>query len=313
MQPSPGAAYLLVSSSSCGVPGQTTWTYTIVDDDAALSLTKNAGLPLAVAGQPTQFDVIYTVVVSNPGILRPATYSLADTPASLRTSTSCPPVFTLNGGATNVLAGGGPWTQPQWRSLAAGAERHLSAHRAHQYQSRGSPANDACAAPSAAGSGLHNSATATLQGVISNPTFNANACRNTPTPVWATLRKNLLARAIASDQAQVRLRSAGTVTATATTSGSTAPATASTGLVVLQPGNTLQFEESIKANGTGPDQAPSNYVTQLTCTMPPAGSSTVLPSGAGTALATRQQWSDFTPVAGDDIDCLSPIRRAVPT
>jgi len=98
----------------------------------------------------------------------------------------------------------------------------------------GTTANDACAAPTVPGSGLHNSASAVLQGVVANTTFEASACRNTtfeasachntPTPVWVTLRKQLAGRAIATDQVPVRMLAAGIPMASATTSGSTAPA-----------------------------------------------------------------------------------------
>ncbi|MEP6632671.1 MAG: hypothetical protein ABJA62_00520 [Luteimonas sp.] len=301
--PTSPPAFQLNSSSSCGAPAQTTWTYTIIDDDSSINLTKNAAAPVVVSGQPTQFDVVYTLIVNNPTLLS-ANYSLSDTPGLDPDASIVSASFTLNGGAATALSGSGPWTlQPQWRALAAGATDTYALTVRININRGGSTTNDACAAPSAAGSGLHNAASAVLQGVAANTTFNANACRNTPTPVWATLRKQLVGRAIATDQAQVRLLSGGNTTASATTTGATAPTTATTGLVVLPTGNTLQFEESIKTNGTGADQAPSNYTTSLTCINATAGSTTTLPGGAGTALATRQQWLEFTPAAGDDIDC----------
>ena len=306
VQPATGspAPHLLNSSASCGGAAQTTWTYTIVDDDASINLTKNAAAPVAVAGQPTQFDVAYTLVVNNPTLL-PANYSLSDTPGLDANVGILSASYTLNGGAANALSGSGPWTlQPQWRSLAAGATDTYQLTVRINVNRGGTTANDACAAPSVSGSGLHNNASAVLQGVVGNTTFNASACRNTPTPVWVTLRKQLNGRAVATDQAQVRLFSGGNPNASATTSGSANPSSASTGLVVLGAGNTMQFEEAIKANGTGADQTPSNYAASLTCTNATAGSSTVLPSGAGTALATRRQWAEFTPASGDDLDCL---------
>jgi uncharacterized repeat protein (TIGR01451 family) len=237
--------------------------------------------------------------------LLPASYSLSDTPGLDANVSIVSASFSRNGGAATALAGSGPWVlEPQWRILAAGAtDTYLLTVRININRG-GSVANDACAAPSVPGSGLHNSASAVLQGLVSNTTFNASACRNTPTPVWATLRKQLAGRAVASDQVQVRLLSGGNLVASATTSGSTAPATATTGLVVLAAGNTLQFEESVKANGTGADQVPGNYATQLACTNDNAGSPTVLPGGGGTTLATRQQWAEFTPAGGDDLDCV---------
>ena len=304
VQPSSAATpqYLLNSSSTCGGPAQTTWVYTIVDDDSSISLTKNAAAPTAVAGQPTQFDVVYTLSVNNPTPLA-ANYSLTDTPGLDPDVSILSASFTLNGGASSALAGSGPWIlQPQWRALAAGATDTYAVTVRININRGGSVGNDACASPSAPGSGLHNSASAVLQGTP-NATFTGSACSNTPTPVWVTLRKRLIARAIATDQVQIRLLSAGNPVATATTTGSASPSLASTGLLVLPAGNTEQFEEAVKANGTGPDQAPTNYGTALVCSNATAGSATILPGGPGTALATRRQWTEFTPAAGDDLDC----------
>jgi len=303
--------YLLSSSTSCGGAAQTTWTYTIVDDDSRINLVKNAAAPVAVAGQPTQFDVVYTLAVSNPTLV-PANYSLVDTPGLEANVNIVSASYTRNGVAGAALTGSGPWTlQSQWALLAAGATDTYVLTVRININRGGNTANDACAAPSASGSGLHNSASAVLQGVPTNTTFTAAACRNSPTPVWVTLRKQLVGRAIATDQVQVRVRSGGNVAATATTTGSSAPATASTGVVVLPAGNTMQFEEAVKTNGTGADQALANYGTTLACTNATATSTTVLPTGAGTALATSQQWAEFTPAGGDDLDCLitnSPFR-----
>lgn len=297
------APYLLASSTTCGGPVQTTWTYTIVDDDANISVTKNAAAPVAVAGQPTQFDIAYTVVVNNPtGVT--ANYGLVDTPGFDPDVSVVSASFTRNGGTATALAGSGPWTlQTQFRALAGGATDTYVVTVRVNIRRGSTTGNDTCATPSAAGSGLHNSATATLQATPANLNFNASACRNTPTPIWVTLRKQLASRAVATDQFQVRMRSGGNVVATATTSGSTVPASASTALTVLPAGNTLQFEEALKANGTGADQAPTNYASILSCTNATAGSPTVPPSGAGTTLATIRQWAEFTPAAGDDLDC----------
>jgi uncharacterized repeat protein (TIGR01451 family) len=306
VQPSAAAtqAYLLNSSSTCGGGAQTAWAYSIVDDDASISVTKNAAAPVAVAGQPTQFDVAYTLVVNNPTLLT-ANYGFTDAPGLDADVSIVSASYTLNGGTANALSGSGPWTlQPQWRSLAAGATDTYQLTMRINVNRGGTTGNDACASPSAAGSGLHNSVSAVLQGASGNTTFNASACRNTPTPVWVTLRKQLSARAVATDQVQVRILSGGNPNASAVTAGSAAPASASTGLVVLAAGNTMQFEEAVKANGTGADQAPTNYAATLACANATAGSATALPSGAGTALANRRQWAEFTPASGDDLDCL---------
>ncbi len=297
--------FLLSSSAVCGAAAQTAWAYTIVDDDAAITVTKNAAMPVAVAGQPTRFDVAYTVLVNNPTALLPASYSLADTPGFDSDVGIVSAGFTRNGGASTPLAGSGPWAlQSQWATLAPGATDTYVVTVRIEINRGGSTGNDACASPSAAGSGLHNTATATLQGLLGNTASNAGACRNTPTPVWATLRKSLVERAVASDQAQIRLLSGGNPVATAVTVGAIAPALASTGPVVRPAGSTMQFDEAIKANGTGPDTLPTAYQATLTCTNATAGSTTVLPGGTGTALGARRQWAEFTPAAGDDLDCV---------
>jgi uncharacterized repeat protein (TIGR01451 family) len=303
--------FVLSSSTACGAPAQAASTYTIVDDDARLAVTKNASAPVAVTGQPTQFDVTYTVVVNNPTTVD-ARYTLTDTPGLDPDAVIVSSSFTLNGGAATTLTGSGPWTLQGTpaRLLVGGTSDTYVVTVRIDINRGGSVGNDACASPSASGSGLHNTASARLQG-SGNPVFDASACRNTPTPVWVTLRKSLVGRAVATDQMQVRIRSAGTVVATATTGGATLPASTSTGAVVVAIGNTLQFEESVKPNGTGADQAPSGYRPQITCTNATTGSTTILPSGSGTAVSTRQEWPAFATNAGDDIDCL--ITNALPS
>ncbi len=307
IQPPSGSPlpFLLSSNAACGAAAQATWTYTIIDDDAAISVTKNAAVPVAVTGQPTRFDVVYTVQVNNPSASLAASYSLADAPAFDPDVAIVSAVFARNGGASTVLAGSGPWTlQAQWATLAAGATDTYVLTVRIDIARGGSVGNDACASPAAAGSGLYNIATATLQGTSGTTTSAASACRNTPTPLWATLRKSLVGRASAIDQAQIRLLSGGNPVATAVTAGAGAPATASTGLVVLPAGSTMQFDETIKANGTGPDALPLAYQTTLACTNATAGSATVLPGGAGAAVGARRQWAEFTPAAGDDLYCV---------
>ena len=295
--------FLLSSSATCGGTAQTNATYTIVDNDANIVVTKNAAAPVAVSGQPTQFEVTYTIVVNNPTLVV-ANYSLVDTPGFDPDVSIVSAVFARNGGTSFALVGSGPWTlQAPSRALAGGATDTYALTIRINVNRGGTVGNDICATPGSAGSGLYNVATATLQ-ATGNPTFAANACRSTPTPVWVTLRKSLIGRVVATDQAQVRIRSAGTVAASATTGGAALPATATTGVVVVPVGNTLQFEESIKANGTGADQAPSSYRPQIACINATTSSSTVLPSGSGTAAATRQEWPAFATSAGDDIDCL---------
>lgn len=309
LPPPSGAApaYRLASSSTCGGVPQTTWIYTIVDDDAGISIVKNAAAPVAVAGQPTQFDVVYTIVVNNPSN-QTASYSLVDTPGMDPDTGIVSAVSVRTGGgsgggtANRTLTGNGPWAlNAGQRSLPAGQTDTYTVTVRIQVNRGGTSGNDACTVPSSGGRGLHNSVTATLQTPAGS--FSDSACQNTPTPVWVTLNKQLDGRAVAADQAQIRLFSGGILAYSATTTGNTLPATATTGLRVLPTGNTLQFAETIKANGTGPDTLPSAYGVAMQCTNASPGSTTILPSGSGANVGATRQWPEFTPAAGDDITC----------
>ena len=81
IQPASGTprSYLLLSSSVCGGSGQTTATYTIVDNDASISISKDAAAPVSVGGSLTEYQITYTVTVSNSSGIA-ATYTLTDTP-----------------------------------------------------------------------------------------------------------------------------------------------------------------------------------------------------------------------------------------
>lgn len=295
--------FLLSSGTSCGAAAQSTRSYTITDDDASLSITKNAAAPVLVAGSADLSDIRYTVAVNNPSLVT-AAYSLTDTPGLDPDTSVVSASYRLNGGAATALTGGGPWLlQGQWRNLNAGQTDTYTIDLRVRVNRGGSTGNDACAAPSAAGSGLHNAARAVLRGVVGNTNFDASACRPTPTPVWVSLSKQLQGRVGASDQATVRIYSGGVLAASAATSGGTVPASASTGVVILPAGSTMQFEEAIKTTPAGPDQAPSAYRVSLSCGNTLAGSSTVLPSGGGSNAGNRQQWAEFSPSAGDDLGC----------
>lgn len=307
IQPPTGAnpSHLLVSGRTCGEPGQTTWTYTILDNDADLVLAKNAAEPVAVPGQPTQFDVTYTITVNNPTASLPASYSLSDVPGMDGDVNILSARYSLNGGADVDLGSGPPtpsWElQPQWRPLAAGQTDTYVLTVRIEIQRGGSTANDACTSPNnSAGAGLYNQAHATLQGTPANVDFAADACRSTPTPVWVTLNKDLQGRLTANDQVQIRLYSGGTQTATATTAGT--GNSASTGLVVVPAGRVMQFAESLWTNGTGPLPL-TGYRAALNCSNATAGSPVTPPSGAGTAQGTAQVWDEFTPAPGDDLTC----------
>ncbi len=305
-------AYQLFSSATCGGTAQTTWEYTIVDDDGSLSISKNASAPVPVGGSLTQYDITYTIAVSNPSGSS-VQYTLVDNPAfdpdvTINGLTSLTRTTTPNaGGGTNggtlaavPLNNGGPW------SLIT-STRTLGGSRTDTYTlvvrftiNPGATGLDDC---SASGRGLYNTTTATRI-TAGNPTYAASACQTTPTPVWVTLRKQLQGRATATDQFQVRLFSGGIQSASATTSGGATPSMASTGQQILPAGTTLQFEEALKASGTGADQAPASYTTLLACANASSGSPTVLPGGSGIALANRQQWAEFTPAPGDVLDCV---------
>lgn len=297
--------YLLASSATCGGPVQTRWTYTIVDDDAEVVLTKNVGAPVAVAGQPTVFDIAYTIVVQNPSAGVAADYALVDTPGFDADATIASASYTLNGGAPVALAGGGPWTlQAPWRQLPANASDTWVVTVRFSLARGGSIDNDACTG--VPGDGLFNAAQATVRGQGGNPDsgFSASSCTVTPTPAWVRLGKRLEGRAQASDQAQVRLYAGGILAASATTSGSGLPATVATPVQVVSPGSTVQVAEAIKANGTGADREPSDYAVGLSCSNASAGSPTPLPGGPGVPAGSSQEWPEFSVAAGDDIDCV---------
>lgn len=306
LQPSGSQSYQIMSSAVCGDVGQSTWEYTIIDDDQALTIIKNVGALVAVSGQTTQYDVPYQINVTNPG-LTSITYGLTDLPGLDSDVSILSASFTQNGSASTPLSGSGPWVlQAQGRTLAAGATDtysltiRININRGSNSQT----VNDTCASPSVSGYGLFNISTAELQGINGNPNanFSANACTNTPTPVWVRLNKLLVRRLAATDQVQIRILSAGVVTNTAITSGSTNPSTASTNFVAFPAGNTMRFSEAVRANGVGNDISAASYQPTISCTN--VGTTFVgLPSGAGTSSGTNTLWTEFTPPAGADIDC----------
>lgn len=310
IQPPPVSSppFLLASSTTCGGAVQTTSTHTILDDDGSIVLSKSASSPVAVTGSPTTFDIVYTIVVTNPSASGSVIYTLQDTPAfdpdvTILSATS---VRTTSGGGTGggnaalALTGSGPWNLTGTnRTLNGSSTDTYTITVRFQIGSSGSAANDACGAP---GNGLYNIATAT-RADSGNASYSATACRNTPTPVWVTLNKQLQGRATATDQVEIRMISGGIQIANAVTSGTGAPTTATTGQIVLQAGATLQFAEAVRANGSGSPQAPDAYAKALTCSNATAGSTTALPGGSGVSTGTSQEWPEFTPAAGDVLNC----------
>ncbi|MFT4255640.1 MAG: hypothetical protein QM599_01540 [Pseudoxanthomonas sp.] len=300
--------YLVMSQTSCGGDGIDAHTYTIVDDDSGIALTKNAATPVA-GSSADQFSIAYTIEVTNPSTTLAAQYQLVDAPGFDADVTIAAASYTKNGGTATALSGSGPWTlQSQWASLAAGATDTYVVTVTGTIAEGGSAGADACSGSS--GAGLYNLATATVQGTDSNTDYTANACQPTPTPYWVTLAKDLQGRASSTDQAQVRIYAGGISVATATTSGSESTATAATSTVAIAAGTTLQFGEAIKANGTGSDTAPNTYANSISCSNVTSGSTTSLPSGAGTVSGTAWYWPVLSPVAGDDISCTITNRHA---
>ncbi|GAB2467507.1 hypothetical protein GCM10027082_18990 [Comamonas humi] len=308
IQPPAGSApaFLLASNASCGAPVQTTWDYTIIDDDGPLLVTKRASAPVSVAGSLTQYDISYTISVTNPNSSGAAkTYTLVDTPsfeADARIDSlvalSCVPGSGANCGSGLLAApqnGSGPWTLNSGRALGNELTDTYTL-RVRFTILPGQAGPDAC---SSTGGGLFNSVSASVTNPASGDSASATACQPTPTPVWVTLRKSLPAGRInAGDQFQVRMSSGGIPVAGGSAITAAGGTDAATSQLVLPAGATLQFFEALKAGGTGPDQAPSGYRTALACT----GASNA-PSDGGTALATQQQWAAFTPAAGENLDC----------
>lgn len=289
------APFLIQSSTTCGAPGQSTYTYTIVDDDGAVSVTKNAGTPVPVAGNPAQVDVPFTIVVTNTATVT-SNYSLTDIAGLDPDASVAEASFTLNGGTPTTLGGSGPWTlQPQWRSLGVGDSDTYVLTLRLDIARGGSTDNDRCG-PAGGGLGLRNDASVQVQAPAPAPTFSASACVDTPTPTWATLNKTVSARALAADQFLVRTMASGNMVASAQTTGTAT--TASTGAVVLAAGSVLQFDEALVGGGEL-----IHYASSIACTNAATGSSTTLPSGIGTDGQGRRRWPEISTRAGDDITC----------
>lgn len=295
--------YELFSSATCGAPAQVTWDYTITDDDQGVVLAKTAAAPVPAPGLPGQFDVQYTVTVTNPSAVA-VTYGLVDSPSFDPDTAITSASFTRNGGAATALAGAGPWVlQAPGAALTAGATDtyvvtiRFTVNRTGPDQT----ANDACPAVPAPGQGLLNQVSVELNGVPGN-TFTSAGCTPTPTPVWMQLGKLLVRRILPSDQAEVRIIQGGTTVASALTTGAATPSSANTGLRVYTPGDVFQFNDVIRANGTGADLSAAAYRPSIACT----NAGTVfagLPSGPATISGVNSIWPVFTPPAGADINC----------
>lgn len=300
-------SYLLNSSSSCGASAQATSIYTIIDDDAGVAVTKNVTSKTVVAGNPSQFDIVYTVTVKNTSSTNTASYSLVDTPQFDPDVSIVSVSATKNGSALSpALTGSGPWTlaPTSWSTLAGGGTDTYVVTVRGQVASNGSTANDACTTPGSSGNGLQNSVAATYKATSGpNPVVNADACSSTPTPGWVTLNKTLVGRSTAGDQAQLRIYAGGILSTSANTSGTTAPANATTGATVLASGTAVELRETILAGGTTATAPATGYATSISCSNAASGSATVLPSGGGSPAGTEQVWSGIALAAGDNITC----------
>lgn len=299
--------YLLNSSSTCGASAQATSIYTIIDDDAGVAVTKNVTSKTVVAGNPSQFDIVYTVTVKNTSGTNTASYSLIDTPQFDSNVSVVSVSATKNGSALSpALAGSGPWTlaPTSWSTLAGGGTDTYVVTVRGQVAINGSTANDACTTPGSSGNGLQNSVAATYKASSGpNPVVNADACSSTPTPGWVTLGKTLVGRTTAGDQAQLRIYAGGILSTSANTSGTTAPATATTGATVLASGTAVELRETILAGGTTATAPSTGYATSISCSNATTGSATVLPSGGGSPSGSEQAWSGIALAAGDNITC----------
>lgn len=299
-------AYLLNSSTTCGAAAQAASTYTIIDDDAGVAVTKNVTSKTVVAGSPDLFDIIYTVAVKNTSATATASYTLSDAPAFDSDASMVSASYTRNGGSSTALSTTTtPWVlQAQWGSLAGGATDTYVITIRGRVARGGSTANDACTSPGSSGNGLQNGITATYKtSGGQNPTVTADACSNTPTPGWLELKKTLNGRTTSGDQAQLRVYAGGILSNSATTSGTTAPATATTGAVLFAAGSAIELRETILANGTTATAPTTGYAPSIACTNAASGSTTTLPGGSGSVAGTEQAWSGIALAAGDDITC----------
>ncbi len=289
-------AYLLNSSTSCGAAAQATSTYTIIDDDSVLTLSKNV-TSYAAGATPDQFTIVYTITVTNPwtGSGNGAvSYGLTDAPGFDPDVTITGASYTFDGGGATALAGTGPWTLATNRSITKANTPDTYVVTVTGTIARpGSTANDACTG--AGGSGLYNLATLTQ----STSTFTANACRPTQTPGWLTLSKQLVGRTASGDQAQLRLYAGGILSNTASTSGT--GTTASIGPQVFASGTAIELRETILQGGTTATAPSNGYATSISCTN--GGPTSALPSGSGTTTGTEQAWNGIALAAGDDINC----------
>lgn len=304
--PAVGDEYLLASSTSCGGTVNTGWDYTIVDDDATVTVVKTLESPTQVNGDPTLHDLVYRISVSNAHAENAATYSLFDRPqmdpdvaiesaAYRRNDESEVPLV--------VPPGGDPieWLLADERPLPAGDEDEYVLTMRVAIARGGSTGNDACAGP---GTGLYNLAAAVVP--AEDDELTSSACSPTPTPIWVTLNKQLDGRAEPGDQFEVRIYAAGINQAQARTSGSDVPATVGTGAQVFQAGDQIAFAELVGPGGdfgAGAVHSPDRYAVQMACANANPDSSTVLPTGPGVDEGDRQFWQGFSTSAGDDIEC----------
>lgn len=299
---SPG--YLRASNNACGDTPVVNAEYTIID--GALDLVRTVAAPVSVTGSLSQYDVTYTIKAGNATGAALA-YDLSDALATdpgvgsvsllAMSCTSTGSASSCVGNLSVPLPGGaGPWKLNQARrTLENGAvDTYTLVVRFNILPVAG---QQACAG---SGTGLFGRATASI--LDGEPaSVQADACVATPATARVTLHKQVASRVSSTDQFQVRMTAGGAMAGMATTAGTAARA--STAQIVLPAGVALQFSETLKADGTGPDQVPTGYASALNCTNATAGSATAMPGGAGTVSGSELQWSAFTLVEGDVLDC----------
>ena len=305
IQPSSGPipSYVLYSTSVCGAPAQIDWDYTIIDNDQGLSLVKNAAAPVQVAANTAQFDISYTIRVSNPSTVA-FTYALSDAPGFDPDVAIDSAAYTINGSPGGALSGSGPWSLASARSIAAGVTDTYVLSIRFTVNRGGSVSNDTCQSPGSSGNGLHNRANLAQDASGGNPAANFvdSACVNTPTPVWIRLDKTVVQRLQASDQFEIRILLDATATPVATALTTGTGTTASTGVIARTAGEILRLNESLRANGTGTPTNATSYRPNISCTN--TGTAfTGLPNGLATNFGSSSGWPEFQPPAGADISC----------
>ncbi len=131
---------------------------------------------------------------------------------------------------------------------------------------------------------------------IADPNLNNNSASDTDfvgPQTLLTLQKNLVGRALGTDDFTIQLKNGATVIASASTNGSANINTASTGAQLVTAATTYTLTEV----GAGtPSAVLSSYNTSINCSNATTGSTTTLPTGSGQSFSV-------SPKSGDNITC----------